>query len=421
MNRLKLKLPLKHKQKKLLILPRKRQNQFISFITLSSFTGIAIGVWALITVLSVMNGFQSEIRERILGMASHATISGVSGEMQEWQTLDKMVEQQEHVEGAAPYILKEAMLTNASNVHGALIRGVEPEEEKRVSEVSENMYRGSYEALNEKKYGIVLGRFLARSIGAVVGSKVTMVTPSANVTPAGIMPRLKRFTVVGIFEMGHNQYDANMALIHIRDAQTLFKMKGVVTGLRLKLDDLYDAPKISRDIESNLPGYHRVIDWTQHHANLFRAINIEKTMMLIILSLIIAVAAFNIVSTLVIVVSDKQADIAILRTLGASPGMIMRIFISQGMVIGLVGTLLGVITGILTAQNIETIVPALESLLGIKFLAPDVYLISDLPSEMKWSDVMTTATISFSLTVLATIYPAWRASRVQPAEALRYE
>ena len=399
----------------------KRRNHFISFITLSSFIGIAIGVWALITVLSVMNGFQAEIRERILGMASHATISSINGTMTQWQSIDKKIEQQPHVEGSAPYILKEGMLTNASNVHGAVIRGIDPEEEKSVSEVSSHMVQGSYDALNEVKYGIILGRYLARSIGAVVGSKVTMVTPSANVTPAGIMPRLKRFTVVGIFEMGHNQYDANMALIHLRDAQTLFKMKGAVTGIRLKLDDLYNAPKISRQIEANIDGYYRVIDWTQHHANLFRAINIEKTMMMIILSLIIAVAAFNIVSTLVIVVNDKQADIAILRTLGASPGTVMRIFISQGMIIGVVGTLLGVGTGILTAQNIETLVPALESLLGIKFLAPEIYLISDLPSEMKWSDVTITATISFGLTVLATIYPAWRASRIQPAEALRYE
>ncbi|MCU7800192.1 MAG: lipoprotein-releasing ABC transporter permease subunit [gamma proteobacterium symbiont of Lucinoma myriamae] len=399
----------------------KRRNQFISFITLSSFIGIAIGVWALITVLSVMNGFQAEIRERILGMASHATISGINGKLEDWPSVDKLVEQQAHVEGSAPYILKEGMLTNASNVHGALIRGIDPQEEKSVSEVSEKIVRGSYDALNQKKYGIILGRYLARSIGAVVGSKVTMVTPSANVTPAGIMPRLKRFTVVGIFEVGHNQYDSNMALIHIRDAQVLFKMKDLVTGIRIKLDDLYDAPRISREIESKIEGYHRVIDWTQHHANLFRAINIEKTMMMIILSLIIAVAAFNIVSTLVIVVNDKQADIAILRTLGASPGMIMRIFISQGMLIGVVGTLLGVVMGILTAQNIDTLVPALESLLGMKFLAPDIYLISDLPSEMKWSDVLVTGTISFGLTVLATIYPAWRASRVQPAEALRYE
>ena len=399
----------------------KRRNQFISFITLSSFIGIAIGVWALITVLSVMNGFQSEIRDRILGMASHATISGANGTLADWPAIDKMIEQQPHVIASAPYIVKEAMLTNASNVNGALVRGIDTEQEKSVSEVSKNMYRGSYEALKDKKYGIILGRYLARSIGAVVGSKVTMVTPSANVTPAGIMPRLKRFTVVGIFEVGHNQFDASMALIRLQDAQTLFKMKGLVTGVRLKLDDLYQAPRISREIELKIPGYHRVIDWTQHHANLFRAIQIEKTMMLIILSLIIAVAAFNIVSTLVIVVNDKQADIAILRTLGASPGMVMRTFIAQGMVIGVVGTLLGVISGVLTAQNIETIVPALEGLLGIKFLAPDVYLISDLPSEMKWLDVIITATISFSLTVLATIYPAWRASRVQPAEALRYE
>ncbi len=399
----------------------KRRNQFISFITLSSFIGIAIGVWALITVLSVMNGFQAEIRDRILGMASHATISSLNGKLRDWPAVDELVEQQPHVLGSAPYILKEAMLTNGGNVQGALVRAIDTEQEKTVSEVSEKMTKGSYEQLGETKYSIILGRYLARSIGAVVGSKVTLITPSANVTPAGIMPRLKRFTVVGIFEVGHNQYDSNMALISIRDAQILFKMKGVVTGIRLKLDDLYNAPRISREIEGKMSGYHRVTDWTQHHANLFRAINIEKTMMMIILSLIIAVAAFNIVSTLVIVVNDKQADIAILRTLGASPGMIMRVFIAQGMVIGIVGTLLGVITGILTAQNIDVLVPALESLLGIKFLAPDIYLISDLPSEMKWSDVLITGTISFSLTVLATLYPAWRASRVQPAEALRYE
>lgn len=399
----------------------KRRNQFISFITLSSFIGIAIGVWALITVLSVMNGFQSEIRDRILGMASHATISGLNGTLENWQSVDKLIERQPHVEGSAPYIVKEAMLTNNSNVNGALVRGIDTEVEKTVSDVSKHMYRGSYDDLSIQKYGIILGRYLARSIGAVVGSRVTMVTPSANVTPAGIMPRIKRFTVVGIFEVGHNQYDSNMALIRLKDAQVLFKMKDKVTGIRLKLDDLYQAPKISREIEQKISGYHRVIDWTQHHANLFRAIKIEKTMMMIILSLIIAVAAFNIVSTLVIVVNDKQADIAILRTLGASPVMVMRIFIAQGMVIGVVGTLLGMTTGILTAQNIDTLVPALEHLLGLKFLAPDVYLISELPSEMKWSDVIITATISFSLTVLATIYPAWRASRTQPAEALRYE
>lgn len=405
----------------------KRRNHFVSFITLSSFLGIAIGVWALITVLSVMNGFQAEIRERILGMASHATISGVGGGnnvgggLTDWQSLDRFIEEQPHVEGSAPYILKEGMLSNASNVQGVQIRAIEPEQEKSVSEVSEKIIQGSYDALNDTPYGIILGKYLARSIGAYVGAKVTLVTPSTNITPAGIMPRLKRFSVVGIFEVGHNQYDSSMALIHLRDAQKLFKMKGEVTGIRLKLDDLYKAPQISREIETKISGFHRVIDWTQHHANLFRAIKIEKTMMFIILSLIIAVAAFNIVSTLVIVVNDKQADIAILRTLGASPAMIMRIFISQGMVIGIVGTLLGTVGGVLTAQNIETIVPALESVLGIKFLAPDIYLISDLPSEMKCSDVIKTAVIAFLLTVLATIYPAWRASRVQPAEALRYE
>ncbi|MCK5664952.1 MAG: lipoprotein-releasing ABC transporter permease subunit [Thiotrichaceae bacterium] len=399
----------------------KRRNHFISFITLSSFIGIAIGVWALITVLSVMNGFQAEIRDRILGMASHATISGINGKLEDWPSVDKLIEQQAHVVGSAPYILKEGMLTNASNVNGALIRGIDPQQEKSVSEVSEHMVQGSYDALNKKKYGIILGRYLARSIGAVVGSKVTMVTPSANVTPAGIMPRLKRFTVVGIFEVGHNQYDSNMALIHIRDAQILFKMKDLVTGIRLKLDDLYDAPRISREIEGKIKGYHRVIDWTQHHANLFRAINIEKTMMLIILSLIIAVAAFNIVSTLVMVVTDKRGDIAILKTQGLTPMAVMRIFITLGAIIGLIGTALGTVGGVLLALNVETIVPAIEEFFEVNFLAADVYYISSLPSKLVWADVYVIAIIAFMLSLLATLYPAWQASRVNPAEVLRYE
>jgi lipoprotein-releasing system permease protein len=399
----------------------KRTSQFVSFITFSSFVGIAIGVWALITVLSVMNGFQEEIRDRLLGMTAHATINAATGNLSNWSSVQKRIKEHKDVIATAPYIMREGMLINGKNVHGAGVRGIDLEQEKTVADVYDKIIQGSYQALEEQSFGILLGKYLANSLDVFVGSKVTLVIPSINVTPAGVTPRMKRFTVVGIFEVGHSQYDSQMALIRLEDAQKLFKMKQQVSGIRLKLNDMYQAPRISRSIAADLPGYYHVIDWTQYHANLFRAIKIEKNMMFIILSLIVAVAAFNIVSTLVIVVNDKKTDIAILRTLGSTSGQIMRIFIFQGTIIGVVGTFLGVLTGIATATNINVIVPFIENLLGIKFLSADVYLITELPSKMIWSDVGLIAIISFLLTIVATLFPAWRASKVKPAEALRYE
>jgi lipoprotein-releasing system permease protein len=399
----------------------KRRNHFISFISLTSMVGIALGVTALITVLSVMNGFENELRQRILGMTSHATISAYGGDMREWAEIRPQVSRHERVLGSAPFIQKEGMLINGDAVNGTVIRGIVPELEPQVSEVATKLVDGRLEDLREGEFGIILGGALASQLGVMTGDKVTLVTPSANVTPAGVMPRMRRFTVVGIFNVGMYEYDSALALIHIGDAQALFKMEDGVTGLRLKLDDLFAAPSVSRELAAELPGVYMVRDWTQSHANFFRAIRTEKTVMFVILLLIVAVAAFNIVSTLVMVVTDKQTDIAILRTLGATPTTIMKIFMVQGTVIGFVGTLLGLIGGVVLALNVETIVPALEQVLGQKFLPADVYYISDLPSELHWDDVVKICGVSFLISLVATIYPAWRASRTEPAEALRYE
>ena len=399
----------------------KRRNHFISFISLTSMLGIALGVTALITVLSVMNGFETELRERILGMTSHATISGYDGPMEQWRELADISDRHPRVLGSAPYIRKEGMLIAGQMVHGSLIRGVLPEEEPQVSEVANKIISGRLDSLVAGEYNVVLGIDLANLLGVMIGDKVTLVTPTANVTPAGVMPRLKRFTVSAIFEVGMYEYDSALALIHLDDARKLFRMGEGVSGIRLKLDDLFMAPAVSRELAQSMPGIYLVRDWTKHHANFFRAIKTEKTVMFVILLLIVAVAAFNIVSTLVMVVTDKTTDIAILRTLGATPRSVMGIFMVQGTVIGLVGTTLGLIGGISLALNVETIVPAIENLLGAKFMPADVYYISDLPSELHWDDVITIATVSFGISILATLYPAWRASRTQPAESLRYE
>lgn len=399
----------------------KRRNHFISFISLTSMLGIALGITALITVLSVMNGFEKELRERILGMTAHATIIRVGEQLRDWEEVLGIAEQHPQVLGGAPYIRAEAMLTSGSLVSGAIIQGILPEEEGKVSEIADHMISGDLTDLRAGDFGIVLGRELANALGLRVGDKVTVITPQATVTPAGIMPRLKRFDVIGIFEVGMYEYDRGLAFIHLADGSLLFKMEGGVTGVRLKLMNMFQAPRIARQIARDLPGSYLVRDWAQEHANFFRAIQIEKTAMFIILMLIVAVAAFNIVSTLVMVVTDKRADIAILRTLGATPTSIMAIFIIQGITIGLIGTLLGLVGGISLALNVDTVVPVIENLFGIKFLAPDVYYISDLPSELVWGDVVTIAGVAFGLAVLATLYPAWRASRTQPAEALRYE
>lgn len=401
----------------------KRRNQFISFISFSSMTGVALGVTALITVLSVMNGFEKEVRERILAMASHITVSRFDGPVQEWQQLGEAVQKSEpRIVGLAPYIRKEAMFSLRGNVSGALLRGISPELDPEVSEVWEHMTAGQLGDLKAGEFGIILGHGLARSLGAVMGDKVTVVTPQAISTPAGILPRLKRFTVRGIFEVGMHEYDSALSLIHIEDAMKLFRTDGGVTGLRLKLDDLYQVVPVRSKLEQQLSaGRYWITDWTQRHANLFRAVKIEKTMMFLMLSLIVAVAAFNIVSTLVMVVTDKQADIAILRTLGITPRSVMAIFIVQGTIIGLVGVLLGTLGGVTLALNLDVLIPWLEGLLGVQFMPADVYYINKFPSELHWGDVVKIVLISFVLSVLATFYPAWSASRTQPAEALRYE
>ena len=399
----------------------KRRNHFISFISLISMVGIALGVMALITVLSVMNGFEKELRERILGMVSHATISEYSGRLRDWEGLAARLEGQPRLLGVAPYVQAEGMLTAPGQVSGAMIRGIVPDREETVSRVTEHMRFGSMDRLAGGDYGIVLGRELAASLGAGVGDRVTLVTPQASVTPAGVMPRLRRLLVVGIFEVGMYEYDRGTAFVHLDDARRIFQMGDEITGLRLRMDDMMRAPFIARELAQDLGGGFWVNDWTRQHANFFRAVQTEKTVMFIILSLIVAVAAFNIVSTLVMVVTDKQADIAILRTLGLSPRSVMGVFMVQGTLIGFIGTTVGIVLGILLALNVETIVPVIEQLLGRQFLAPDVYYISDLPSELRGLDVARVGGLAFLVTVLATLYPAWRASRTQPAEALRYE
>ena len=398
----------------------RRRNHFISFISMTSMMGLALGVMALITVLSVMNGFEKELKERILGMASHATVIGDGNSLNNWQPIAEEVMHHPEIVGVAPYIHAEGMLVKDKSVNGAIIRGILPDEEPKVAIVTEKVTHGNLNDLKQGSFNVVLGKELARKLAVTIGDKVTLVAPQANVTPAGILPRLKRFTVAGIFEVGMHEFDSGLALIHMNDAMKLFR-KTAPTGLRLKTNDILKAPKISREVASQLPGLYWVVDWTQRHANFFRALKTEKTVMFVILTLIVAVAAFNIISTLVMMVSDKQADIAVLRTLGASPSSILKIFMVQGMVIGLVGIVFGVIGGILLATNVETIVPAIESMIGQKFLSADVYYISELPSDMHWDDVITISIVSFILCLLATIYPALRAAKTQPAEALRYE
>lgn len=399
----------------------KRRTQFISFITLTSVMGIALGVTALITVLSVMNGFESELRERILGMTSHASIISSKGKLDDWRTLEPILKEEPHILGWAPYVNGQVMINAGRKVSGAMLRGVSPALEPRVSEVVSKLTVGRLDQLMPGQYGIILGAELASYLDVFIGDKVTLITPQFNSTPAGIIPRLRRFTVTGIFKVGMYEYDRNLVLVHMSDAAKLYRLGESVTGVRLKLDDLFKAPQIAHKLYDKLPGFLQVSDWTQVHSNFFRAIKTEKRVMFIILLLIVAVAAFNIVSTLVMVVTDKRADIAILRTQGLTPLSVMGIFVVLGAIIGIVGTITGVVGGVLLALNVETIVPAIERLMGVQFLAADVYYISDLPSKLEWSDVYYIAGMSFLLTLLATLYPAWQASRLNPAEELRYE
>jgi lipoprotein-releasing system permease protein len=396
-------------------------NRFISFISLMSMLGLALGVAALIVVLSVMNGFQKELRTRILGVASHAQIMGAEGEMDNWPAAVEHVKRHPRVVAAAPYVQQQAMLSLAGQVKGVLVRGILPDAEESVADFARHMKAGKLERLQPGEFGIVLGAELAHTLRAFEGDKVTLIAPQGMVTPAAVLPRMKQFTVVGIFEVGMFEYDSGLALVRMEDAQRVYLMDESVSGVRLKLDDLFAAPRVVRELAVLLGSELRVSDWTRNHANFFRAVQIEKNMMFLILLLIVAVAAFNIVSTLVMTVQDKRADIAILRTLGASPGSIMRIFIVQGTLIGVIGLAMGIAGGVALALNVETVVPFLERLFGIQFLAKDVYYISDLPSDLHGSDVWIIASTSFVLTVLATLYPSWRAARTNPAEALRYE
>lgn len=399
----------------------KRRTHFISFITLTSMLGIALGVTALITVLSVMNGFETELRARILGMASHATITRYDGRLEDWPALAELIKDQPHVIATAPYVSGESMLSNGQQVSGAIVRGVDPALEGGVSDVVEHIHGGDIAQLTAGGYGIILGNELADALGVGVGDAVTVVSPQITIAPTGVLPRLRRFTVLATFNVGMYEYDRGVALIHLADAAKLFRLDTAVSGLRLKLDDVFAAPQIVRQLAMQLPGEYRLEDWTRKHANFFRAVKTEKRVMFIILTLIVAVAAFNIVSTLIMVVTDKRSDIAILRTLGVSPRSIMTIFIIQGVVIGVLGTALGVAGGLGLALNIETIVPAIERLFNVQFLAADVYYISEVPSELHWDDVWIMASVAMVLSLLATLYPAWRAARTHPAEALRYE
>jgi lipoprotein-releasing system permease protein len=401
----------------------KRRNHFISFISMTSMVGIALGVAALIVVLSVMNGFQQELRSRILGVASHLQITGPDNQLSDWQFVAERVKDQPHVQAAAPYIMAQGMLSYGQAVQGAIVRGVLPAEENRVAEIGNHMRAGQLSDLRAGEFGIVLGAELAQSLGVLIGDKVVLLAPQGQFTPTGIVPRIKQFKVVGFFQIGMYEYDAGLALIHMEDAAVLYRMADKVSGLRLKLDDLFRAPTISHQLTAELSdsGRYFVSDWTQQHANFFRAVQMEKRVMFIILTLIVAVAAFNIVSTLVMAVTDKRADIAIMRTFGASPRSIMQIFIVQGALIGMIGTIVGMILGIPVALNIDVIVPAIERVFNIQFLAKDVYYISDLPSQLLWSDVSMIVVLSFVLSLLATLYPSWKAAKMNPAEALRYE
>lgn len=398
----------------------KRRNHFISFISLTSMLGISLGIWALVTVLSVMNGFEKELRERILGMASHATIEAIHEPLKDWKTISQYAKQHPNVLGVAPYIEGQVMLNKGTKSHGVLIRGISPIEEPNVSDISRSVVKGSFASLTPKSHHIIIGYKLAEQLNLDVGDHVTLIVAQSNQYGIQTLPLFKKFTITGVFKVGMYEYDLGLAYMHVEDAASLYQMGDLMSGIRLKLDNLYIAPKVVRELVRDLPGGYILNDWTRRHANVFSAIDLQKKIMFLILFLIITVAAFNIVSTLVMVVTDKQSDIAILRTMGASPMTIMKIFIVQGTLIGIIGTLIGVVVGIPTALNVHGIVSFMEQLFGVSFLPPDIYPVSTLTSELQWHDVGVVAVGSLLISLLATVYPAWRAARNKPAEALHY-
>ena len=400
----------------------KRSHFFVSFIALASMLGIALGVAVLITVLSVMNGFDQEIRAKIFGMTPQVTVSTFSGRLDHWQSLEKKVLRIKHVRADAPYVSGQGMLAGHGEVAPAFVRGIDPRMEKRVSSMGKHVIEGKFSNLKPGQYGIILGDELASRLGAAMGDKITVLTAQPSVTPLGLLPRFKRFRVMGVFHVGGGfGFDGNLALVNLADAQKLFSLGNNITGIRLKVSDLYAAPAVTRTLDKKLPGNYRVSNWTDEYGAFFHAIRMEKTMMFIILILIVGVAAFNLVATLVMVVNDKRSEIAILRTLGASSFTILTTFIVQGLMIGMVGVGLGIVGGVLLANNVTAVVKGLESLLHVHFITSSVYFIDYLPSKLELTDVFKIGGVAMFLSLIATIYPAWQASRTEPAEALRYD
>ncbi|EKD71351.1 MAG: hypothetical protein ACD_46C00203G0002 [uncultured bacterium] len=400
----------------------KRRNHFISFISVVSTIGIALGVMVLITVLSVMNGFDKEIKKRVFSMVSPITVSSVSGYVAGWQDLQQTLKPISYVTASAPFATGEVLLNYGGSVQPAMLNGILPEEEKNVTELAQKMVQGKLVDLQAGKFGIVLGENLASALDARVGDKVTVVTPQISLSPAGVIPRFKRFTVVGIFRAGSGfGFDRGMSFIHLTDAQKLLGLGENVTGLHVNVKDVFAAPELSNDLMTQLSPSASVTTWADQFGEFFHAVQLEKRMMFLILLLIVAVAAFNLVSTLVMVVNEKQSDIAILRTFGATPNMIMSVFIIQGGLVGVFGTLLGVIGGIALAWNVTEIVNFIESVFHVQFLSSSVYFVSYLPSQIVWGDVIIISIASLFLSLIATIYPAWRAAKMDPVESLRYE
>jgi len=396
-------------------------NGFISLISAISMLGIAIAVAVLIVVLSVVNGFERELRDRLLAMSAHATIEHPDGRLALWQSWIELAETRTDVEAAAPFVSGQGLLVHTHDLSGAEFRGIDPVMESGVSGIGDTLLEGNLGSLVAGEYNIVIGSELADALDATVGDRLTLTLAEGIVTPVGVVPRTKRFTVSGIYRVGMYEFDRRLAFIHLQDAQKLFRKSEVVTGIRLSVSDVFNAPSIVRETALEGGGGVLINDWTRHHVNFFRSIQITKSILFVILLMVIAVAAFNIVSTLVMVVKDKQSDIAILRTAGATPADILRIFITQGGVIGIVGTMAGVLLGVTLALNLENIVQFTEGVLGIKILAADVYFISDLPSDLRLPDVLKIAFIALVLALLSTLYPAWRGARTLPAEALRYD
>ena len=399
----------------------RRRNRFISFISFASMLGILLGVTVLITVLSIMNGFEKELRDKILGVVAHVTVSGTNGQLSDWTAKLDDLKAEKHVIGAAPYVQKQVMLTNGNLMRGVVLQGIDPARQSQVSDVNFKMLEGSFSNLKPREYGIVLGAELAANLGVIPGDKVTVIVPQVQVTPAGVLPRLKRFTVVGIYQIGHPEYDGMTGFIELGDASRLFRLGENVGGVRLKLDDMFAAQAVGYDLQAKLGKDFVVVDWSQEHGSFFRAVKTERIAMSLILGLVVLVALFNLVASLVMTVNDKAADIAILRTFGMDANRILRIFMIQGSIIGIFGTIVGVALGVWLSLNIGTVIPFLENLFGFKIFSADVFYISEIPSDLRWSNVIWIGVASLIASVLATIYPAWRASQIQPAESLRYE